>query len=197
MGIHKSKEINLLKLKDKDDNIDIFHRKDKICKLLRKMDQNKPIKLVLTTDGGNIYKCYSILHHLTTHPAGYVVYVKGSCSSAGTIIALGANEIIMDKYSHLSKIDPQSKRGESSIFYRIPDEKIGKDEYYSKMEAIVDINYLEKRIGEIIPSQKVRKRVIKEFIHSYYPHNRVFYFDECHKMGLPVRRPRYDELKYF
>src|SRR5579883_2026604 len=109
---------NVLRLMDKVDHVwsifdlfspkvDAFDTPFLMCKKIKEMSPDKPIKLVLCTNGGNVVHCEKMLKQLRKHPRGYVAYIKNECFSAGTILALGANEIVMKDDSYLGKIDPQ------------------------------------------------------------------------------------------
>src|SRR6056297_3123804 len=85
---------------------DAFSRPSIIRKYLDKIDKNKVITLVINTNGGSLSNLEKILKLLLKHPAGYRVFVKDECYSAGAFVVLGAKEIIMNKNSYIGKIDP-------------------------------------------------------------------------------------------
>lgn len=63
--------------------------------------------LILTTNGGSGGSAYKIarLFHKTYQK--FILYTPTYCKSAGTLIALGAHEIIMDVFSELGPLDVQ------------------------------------------------------------------------------------------
>jgi ClpP class serine protease len=66
-----------------------------------------PIDLILHTPGGMVLAAMQIARALKAHPAEVTVHVPVYAMSGGTLLALAANEIIMDDFSVLGPIDPQ------------------------------------------------------------------------------------------
>ncbi len=69
--------------------------------------KDKPIDLILHTPGGQLHASMQIARALKNHNAKTRVFVPHYSMSGGTIIALAAGEIIMDKDASLGPIDPQ------------------------------------------------------------------------------------------
>lgn len=63
--------------------------------------------LVLTTLGGDADAAYIIARYLRRRYDHFTVYVFGLCKSAGTLLALGAEEIVMGERGELGPIDIQ------------------------------------------------------------------------------------------
>ncbi len=69
--------------------------------------------LTLMTEGGDADPAYRIARCLQEKYNRFSVFVSGFCKSAGTIIVLGANEIIMSDHGELGPLDVQfAKRDE-------------------------------------------------------------------------------------
>jgi len=66
-----------------------------------------PIDLVLHTPGGLVLAAEQIALALLKHPAKVTVFVPHYAMSGGTLIALAADEIIMDENAVLGPVDPQ------------------------------------------------------------------------------------------
>ena len=69
--------------------------------------QRKNILLILTTDGGNADVTYRIARCLQRRYDHFIVYVRGWCKSAGTLLVSSANEIIMPDDGELGPLDVQ------------------------------------------------------------------------------------------
>lgn len=82
------------------DVIDLF------IKQLDKIGECKKISLYLYTLGGDIAAAWNLVNLLRMYCDELQVIVSHKAHSAGTIISLGANEIIMTKQATLSPIDP-------------------------------------------------------------------------------------------
>src|SRR3954447_10892074 len=66
-----------------------------------------PIDLVLHTPGGLVLAAEQIAAALAAHPARVTVFVPHYAMSGGTLIALAADEIVMDPNAVLGPVDPQ------------------------------------------------------------------------------------------
>jgi len=63
--------------------------------------------LILHTPGGLVLAASQIAKAIKRHPAKTTVFVPHYAMSGGTLIALAANEIVMDTNAVLGPIDPQ------------------------------------------------------------------------------------------
>ena len=64
--------------------------------------------LILTTFGGDPDAAYLMARFLRdSHPNGFTVFIPGRCKSAGTLLALGAREIVMGSRGELGPLDIQ------------------------------------------------------------------------------------------
>jgi len=77
--------------------------------ILRWIRQYKdyPLELILHTPGGQLHACIQIARALRKHPKNTRVIIPHYSMSGGTVIALAANEIVMDKDAVIGPIDPQ------------------------------------------------------------------------------------------
>lgn len=79
------------------------------CAKRRKRDN---VLLFLTTGGGSADVAYRISRCLQDKYKKFVVLVSGQCKSAGTIIALGANEMILTDLGQLGPLDVQLRKAD-------------------------------------------------------------------------------------
>lgn len=75
--------------------------------LIRQAPDNAPIDIVLHTPGGIASATQQILHALKHHPGRKTAFVPYRAKSAGTMIALACDEIVMGTSAVLGPIDPQ------------------------------------------------------------------------------------------
>jgi ClpP class serine protease len=78
-----------------------------ILRAIRFTDKNTPIDFILHTPGGLVLAASQIAKAIKRHPAKTTVFVPHYAMSGGTLIALAANEIVMDTNAVLGPIDPQ------------------------------------------------------------------------------------------
>ena len=83
-----------------DDQVPLFPRH------LRSIGDVDQINLLLYTRGGNTNVPWTIINFIREHCDKLVVLIPYWAHSAGTLLSLGADEIIMGRYATISPIDP-------------------------------------------------------------------------------------------
>jgi ClpP class serine protease len=78
-----------------------------VLRAIRLTDKNMPLDFILHTPGGLVLAASQIAKAIKRHPAKTTVFVPHYAMSGGTLIALAANEIVMDPNAVLGPIDPQ------------------------------------------------------------------------------------------
>lgn len=71
------------------------------------LDRDKGLDLILHTPGGNVAATESLVEYLCSMFTDIRVVVPQLAMSAGTMIALSSNRVVMGKHSSLGPIDPQ------------------------------------------------------------------------------------------
>jgi hypothetical protein len=77
---------------------------------LELMGKQKNIDLFLYTRGGDMVVPIRIVKLIKTYCEKFSVIIPFRCHSAGTLISLGADEIIMTKLAELTPVDPTSQQ---------------------------------------------------------------------------------------
>ncbi len=80
---------------------------EEILRAIRMTPENMPIDLIIHTPGGLALAATQIANALVKHKAPVRVIVPHYAMSGGTLIALAADEIIMDPNAVLGPVDPQ------------------------------------------------------------------------------------------
>jgi len=83
---------------------------DTVIDLVRKRRRRTNILLMLSTYGGNPDAAYRIARCLQTHYTKFTVVVAGFCKSAGTLIVLGANSVMLLDQAELGPLDVQIRK---------------------------------------------------------------------------------------
>ena len=73
-------------------------------------NRKENILLILVTYGGDADPAFRIAKCLQTKYEKFIFYASGYCKSAGTLIALGANEIIFSDHGELGPLDVQMNK---------------------------------------------------------------------------------------
>jgi hypothetical protein len=87
---------------------DVMSPSDKeFMTLVPRVPTRPTVLFMLTTDGGSADAAYRIARCLQQRYKKVVLFVDSFCKSAGTLIALGADEIVMSDMSELGPLDVQ------------------------------------------------------------------------------------------
>jgi ClpP class serine protease len=80
---------------------------EQILRAIRMTPADMPIDLILHTPGGLVLASDQIAYALKRHPGRITVIVPHYAMSGGTLVALAADEILMDPDAVLGPVDPQ------------------------------------------------------------------------------------------
>lgn len=80
---------------------------EQVLRAIKLTDPNMPLDLILHTPGGLVLAAEQIAYALCRHKARVTVFVPHYAMSGGTMIALAADEIVMDENAVLGPVDPQ------------------------------------------------------------------------------------------
>jgi hypothetical protein len=72
--------------------------------------------LVLTTNGGSADSAYRIVRYIKRTYTKFILYVFGPCKSAGTLLALGADQIVMSCWGEFGPLDVQLVKRDDLLF---------------------------------------------------------------------------------
>mgnify|MGYP002574460521 FL=1 len=76
----------------------------KISKHLDKIGDAEKISLYLYTNGGNTLTAWSLVNLIRSFCKNFEVIIPANCFSSGTLICLGANNLVMTKQATLGPI---------------------------------------------------------------------------------------------
>ncbi len=80
---------------------------EKVLNAIRTTPREQPIDIILHTPGGLAIAALQIARALRAHPGRVTVFIPHFAMSGGTLVALGADEIVMSEHAMLGPIDPQ------------------------------------------------------------------------------------------
>jgi len=80
---------------------------EEVIRAIHMTDPEMPLDLVLHTPGGLVLAAYQIAHAIRMHQGKITVFVPHYAMSGGTLIALAADEIVMEEHAVLGPVDPQ------------------------------------------------------------------------------------------
>ncbi|NLJ39239.1 MAG: hypothetical protein GX432_10810 [Candidatus Atribacteria bacterium] len=80
---------------------------EKILRAIHLTNKNIPIDLILHTPGGIVLAAEQIARAVKKHPAKVTVFIPHYSMSGGSLIALAADEVVMDPNAVIGPVDPQ------------------------------------------------------------------------------------------
>jgi len=80
---------------------------EEVIRAIHLTPKNQPIDLIVHAPGGLALAALQIAHAIRAHPARVTVHVPHFAMSGATLLALAADEIVMDDHAVLGPVDPQ------------------------------------------------------------------------------------------
>jgi ClpP class serine protease len=96
---------------------------EKVLNTIRTTPREQPIDMILHTPGGLAIAALQIARALRTHPGRVTVFVPHFAMSGGTLLALGADQIVMSEHAMLGPIDPQINGVPAASYIKVAGEK--------------------------------------------------------------------------
>jgi ClpP class serine protease len=103
------------------------HDSEEVLRAIHLTDPGSPIDLILHTPGGLVLAAGQIAQALRRHKGKVTVFVPHYAMSGGTLIALAADEIVMDHNAVLGPVDPQLGQSPAASVLAVLDQKERKD----------------------------------------------------------------------
>lgn len=166
---------------------------EEVLRAVKLTDDEVPIDLILHTPGGLVLASEQIAHALCRHPARVTVFVPHYAMSGGTLLALAADEIVMDENAVLGPIDPQLGEYPAVSILKVVEQK-SVDEVDDKTLILADV--ARKAIAQVrararsilaehLPEERAQElaQVLSE---GRWTHDYPFTVEEAQKLGLPV-----------
>ncbi|MBM2836383.1 MAG: Serine dehydrogenase proteinase [candidate division NC10 bacterium] len=111
---------------------------EQLLRAIRLTQKDLPIDLILHTPGGLVLAAEQIAHAIKAHPAKVTVFIPHYAMSGGTLVALAADEIVMDENAVLGPIDPQLGEYPAASILKVIEIK-DKDEIEDKTLILADV----------------------------------------------------------
>jgi ClpP class serine protease len=96
---------------------------EKVLNAIRTTPAEQPIDMILHTPGGLAIAALQIARALRSHPGRVTVFIPHFAMSGGTLVALGADEIVMTEHAMLGPIDPQINGMPAASIIKVASEK--------------------------------------------------------------------------
>ncbi len=193
---------------EKDDNYLSIEDTEHVLMNIRQTPKDRDVDLILHTPGGLVLASEMIAMAVKNHPAKVTVIVPFYAMSGGTLIALAADEIIMEKDSVLGPVDPQIKDIPAgtllSLLQKKPIKSITDENIMLSEFAEKSIARVKKMVEWLLEGrfEKDKAGKLADFLTGgYMTHDTPITFDVAREFDLDVKEgvPRqvYDLFKTF
>ncbi len=171
---------------------------EQILRAIRLTPPDVPIDLILHTPGGLVLATEQIARALIRHPAKVTVYVPHYAMSGGTMLALAADEIVMDANAVLGPVDPQLGNFPAASVLKVVEQKpIGEIDDQTLImadlsrKAIAQVQrFVRTLLKDNVPNQKIAPEKIESVIDALttgkVTHDYPITVEEASEMGLPI-----------
>jgi ClpP class serine protease len=174
---------------------------EEVIRAINMTDENLPIDLVLHTPGGLVLASLQIARAIRAHKAKVTVFVPHYAMSGGTLIALAADEIVMQNHAVLGPVDPQlGKYPAASVIKVIKKKDVNKVDDKTLIMADLGEKALEQirsevteLLGDKMPADKANSLADK-LSQGTWTHDHPISLKEARELGLPAGGEMPDEV---
>jgi ClpP class serine protease len=168
---------------------------EEVIRAIHMTDPDMPLDLVLHTPGGLVLASYQIAHAVRLHAGKVTVYVPHYAMSGGTLIALSADEIVMEEHAVLGPVDPQLGEYPASSLVKLAESKpiadiddktwlladVGRkaiEQIRSQVRSLLEGKYSTEKAGELA-------QILTE---GRWTHDYPITYEEAKNLGLHVEK---------
>jgi len=166
---------------------------EELLRAIKMTDDNIPIDIILHTPGGLVLAAEQIAMALSKRKGKVTVFVPHYAMSGGTMIALAADEVVMDENAVLGPVDPQVGNYPAVSILKVLEEKPSKDIDDETMiladvsrKAMVQVKNTIQRIACCQYSEETAKNLAEQLSSGQWTHDYPISFDEAKQLGLKV-----------
>ena len=166
---------------------------EEVLRAIRLTSEGTPIDLIIHTPGGLLLAAEQIAYALKKHPAKVTVVVPHYAMSGGTLIALAADEILMDKHAVLGPVDPQiGQYPAASILKAVEEKPVAEIDDSTLILADVSRKAVKQTRSFVVHllDDKMEKEKAEELAkiltEGRWTHDYPITAEEAQSLGLPV-----------
>lgn len=166
---------------------------EEVLRAVKLTDPTVPIDLIVHTPGGLVLAAAQIANALRRHPGKVTVFVPHYAMSGGTLIALAADEIVMDPNAVLGPVDPQLGQSPAASIMTVVERKNINDiddqtlilaDVARKALAQVEATVREL-LGERMPPEQAAS-LANKLASGTWTHDYAITSETAKALGLPV-----------
>jgi ClpP class serine protease len=171
-----------------------------ILQAIRLTPPETPIDLIMHTPGGLVLAAAQIAQALARHPGKVTVLVPHYAMSGGTLIALAADEVLMDENAVLGPVDPQlGEYPAASILAASKIENSSRDDRTLILADVAAkaIRQVEKTVFNLVRERLGEERgreLARTLSEGQWTHDYPLTAEEARQLGLPVQTGLAEEI---
>ncbi len=168
---------------------------ERVLRAIRMTPDSMPIDFIIHTPGGLALAATQIANALAKHKAPVRVIVPHYAMSGGTLIALAADEIIMDENAVLGPVDPQIGQMPAASILKVLEQKEAKD-IDDQTLILADVSrkaidqmrdYIKKLLTSKGMEAQKAERIAEELAIGKFTHDYPLTVDYLRSLGLNVK----------
>lgn len=166
---------------------------EEVLRAIKLTDPNIPIDMILHTPGGLVLASEQIARALSKHPSKVSVFIPHYAMSGGTMIALAADEIIMDTNAVMGPVDPQIGQYPAVSILSVLEQK---DRNKVDDETLILADISQKAISQVKAtirqiacchySEEEAERLANEMASGKWTHDYPITVEEAQQMGMKI-----------
>jgi ClpP class serine protease len=167
---------------------------EEVIRAIHLTDEQVPLDLVLHTPGGLVLASVQIARAIKSRKGKVTVFVPHYAMSGGSLIALAADEIVMNSHAILGPVDPQlGEYPAASLVKVLKTKDVNKVNDRTLIMADVGEKALQQIRSEVLelladkmPAEKAT-RLADKLTQGTWTHDHPIGLKEAQELGLPVR----------
>ena len=165
---------------------------ESILRAIRETPAGRPIEIILHTPGGLVLAASQIAIALADHDGPVTAVVPHYAMSGGTMIALAADEIVLERHAALGPIDPQlGQYPAASIVAALEAPGMHRDEFLilgdMSRKALRQVESFARRLLEQRMSPERAKDVARLLSTGVWTHDHPLMPADLEPLGLPIK----------
>ena len=165
---------------------------ESVLRAIRGTSPGRAIEIILHTPGGLVLAASQIAQALADHDGRVVAVVPHYAMSGGTLIALAADEIVIDRHAALGPVDPQLGQYPAASLVEVAslpgphkDETLIMADVGRKALRQVEV-VVRHLLERHMPAQRAEE-VAHLMASGVWTHDHPLMADELEQLGLPVK----------
>jgi ClpP class serine protease len=164
-----------------------------VLRAIRQTPAESPIDLLLHTPGGLVLASEQIAYALRAHRGKVTVLIPHYAMSGGTLLALAADEIVMDEAAVLGPVDPQLGGMPAAALVRVvakkPIERLEDRTLVLADMAEKALRHMKQVVRDLLIESLGPEKadaLAEELAGGHYTHDDPITVAEAKQLGLPV-----------